>query len=190
MLFYSSTAQQMKKFISNSNVHFRKNMLKKMMTESIHDGAPDYPEFIMNWDSFVVGLGIAREVVVRFADTWGFKEIPESSMAKKYFDILPEVVWVDTLLASDTSLAKALLTKCVDDMSKQPLSHYLQANSVVHTNTNWDKALQKLVGTDFINTEHFGLMTSIASYLLDFAAKNSPFNDPTWNVILKYFQLL
>lgn len=185
LLFYTSTAQQLKKYLSNSNVHFRKNALKKMLTEGKHDGMPDYPQFVENWESLVNGLGITREALVRFADNWGFKEIPESTKTKRFFDILPEVAWIDTLLATDTPLSKALLTKCVNDMSAQPLSQYVQTNTVAHTNTSWDKALQKLVRTDYIGTGHFGLMTSFAGYLLDFVAKNSPFNDPTWDAILE-----
>ena len=185
LLFYSSMTQQMKLFISNPNVHFRKNILKKMMTENIHDGIPDYPEFIENWDSFVDGLGITRDVVVQFADNWGLKEIPETIMKKSYFDVLPDVAWIDVLLAANTPLAKALLTKCVDDMSSQSLSQFIQVNTGAHTNTSWDKALQKLIGTDYITTRRFGLMASMAGNLLDFVAKNSPVNDPTWNQLLE-----
>ena len=185
MLFYSSTTQQIKKYLSNSNIHFRKKVLKKMLTESKHDGQPDYPEFIENWEPLVSGLGITRDVVVRFADSWGFKEIPESIKTKRFFDILPEVTWIDTLLATVTPLAKALINKCVDDMSSQPLSQYVQANTVAHTNTSWDKALQKLIETNYISTGRFGLMASIAGYLLVFAARNSSFSDATWNALLK-----
>lgn len=185
LLFYSSTTQQLKKFLSNPNVHFRKNVVKRMLIDCKHDGTPNYPEFIENWESFVNGLGITREVIVRFTDNWGFKEIPESTKSKKYFDILPEVTWIDALLASDTPLAKSLLAKCVDELSSQPISHFVQANTVAHTNTIWDKALQKLIVTDYISTRRFGLMTSIACYLLDFAARRSSFSDATWNALLE-----
>ena len=185
LLFFSSTTQQMKKYLSYPNVHFRKNVVKRMLTDCKHDGAPDFPEFLENWESFVNGLGIAREIIVRFTDNWGFKEIPESTKTKRYFDILPDVAWIDTLLASDTPLAKSLLTKCVDDMSSQPISQFVQTSTADHTNTNWDTALQKLIETDYINTERFGLMTSIAGFLLDYVAKNRPINDSTWNSLLE-----
>ena len=184
VLFYTTTAQIIRQFLTNTNINFRRNLLKRMMEESVHDSTPEYPEFIENWQSLINYLGVTREVVVQFANSWGYKDIPEGTKAKKYFDFLGEITWVETLLATNTPLAKALIAKCVNDMSVQPITHYILVNTVNHANTSWDKALQKLVGTEYISTGTFGKMTEIASYLLDYAAKNGPITDTTWTTLL------
>lgn len=184
VLFYTTTAQIIKQYLNNTNIIFRSNLLKRMLEEKKHDSTPDYPEFIENWQPLVSNLGVTREVIVHFADSWGYKEIPEGTKGKIYFDFLSDVAWLDTLLAANTPLAKALITKCVVDMSAQPITKYIPANTAGHANTSWDKALQKLVGTEYISTNTFGQMTEIAVYLLDYAAKNGPITDATWNSLL------
>lgn len=184
VLFYTSTKNLIAEYVANTGIKFRGKLLKKMMEENKHDGFPDYPVFIENWQLLVTGLGVTRDVIVRFADSWGYKEISESIRAKKYFDILADVAWLDTLLEVKTALAKALIAKCVDDMSAQPITTYVMTNTVNHTNINWDKALQKLVGTEYISTNTFGKMTQLAGYLLDYAAKNGPVKDATWTTLL------
>ena len=184
VLFYTSTNKLIAEFIANTGITFRGKLLKKMIIEKKHDSSPDYPEFIEKWQSLVAGLGVTREDVIQFADSWGYKDIPDGTKAKLYFDILGEVTWIDSLLALDTPLSKALLVKCVADMSEQPITKYIQANTVSHANTNWNKALQKLVGTYYITIASFDKMTTIAAYLLDYVAKNSIFNDVTWEALL------
>ena len=184
-LFYTSTNKLISEYIANTGITFRGKLLRKMIIEKKHDSIPDYPEFILNWQSLVTGLGVSKEDVIQFADSWGYKNIPDETKTKLYFDILGEVAWIDSLLTVETPLSKALLTKCVADMSERPITKYIQANTVSHTNTNWDQALQKLVGTDYITTASFGMMTTIAVYLLDYVAQNGAFNDTTWETLLK-----
>ena len=184
VLFFSSTAQLFKKYLTNTNINFRRNLLKKMISEQRHDNVPNYPEFIENWQTLVSTLGVTKENIIQFADSWDYNEIPEHINAKKYFDVLGDASWIDALLTEETPLSKALLAKCVEDMSVQPITQFIAANTANHTNTNWDKALQKLVGTCYISTDKFGKMTDIAVYMLDYAAKNGPINDNTWNTLL------
>lgn len=184
VLFYTTTTQIFKNYLANTNIIFRRNLLKKMIIEQKHDNTPDFLEFIGNWQTLINTLGVTKENVIRFAESWGYKEIPEQIRAKKYFDVLGDAAWTEVLLAEETPLSKALLSKCVEDMSVQPITQFIAANTANHANTNWDKALQKLVGTDYIRTDMFGKMTEIAEYLLDFVAKNGPVNDVTWNTLL------
>lgn len=184
VLFYTSTNKLITEYIANTGITFRGKLLKKMIIEKRHDSTPDYLEFIEKWQSLVTGLGVTKESVIQFADSWGYKDIPDGTRSKLYFDILGEVTWIDSLLAVGTPLSKALLVKCVEDMSVQPITKYIQANTVFHANTNWNKALQKLVGTEYITIASFGMITTIAVYLLDYVAKNSPFNDATWETLL------
>lgn len=58
VLFYTSTTKLFKDYLANLNIHFRRNLLKKMIETKKHDEDPDYPEFIGHWQDFVSNLGI------------------------------------------------------------------------------------------------------------------------------------
>lgn len=183
--FYSTTTQLLIKYLANQNVSYRRNLLKRMLTEKRHDSTPDYPEFIEKWQMLVNGLGVTREEMVWFADNWGYKEIPEQEKAKSYFALLPDVTWIDILLNEKMPLTKALLDKCVSEMSEQGITQFLQINSVIHANTNWNIALKKLVDTNYISITKFRQMPNIAASLLEHAAKYGPITDVTWCKLLK-----
>lgn len=183
-LFYATTSQILKDYLTATNITYRSYLLKKMINECVHDGTSDYVEFIEHWQTLVDILGVDRATLVHFADSWGYKDIPEPAKEKQYFSLLAEASWIDILLAAKTPLADALLKKCVADMSVQPVTNYIQANTSSHANTNWDKALQKLIGTDYATSDTFRLMPDLAAKLLDYAAKNGPISDAAWKALL------
>lgn len=185
VLFYTTTADFIRLYLQNASVNYRRKFLVKMIGENIHDNHPDYPEFVENWQKLIDNLRISKEDMVRFADSWGYKSLSEDAQSKTYFDLLADVSWIDVLLSADTPLAKELLTKCIEELTKQNANQFVQPNTVVHTNTNWDLALQKLICTQYLNTSNLGNLSNLAIQLLDFAAKNSPFNDSTWIKLLE-----
>lgn len=182
--FYNTTAQLLQHCLSGTSVSFRRKLLIKMLNENRHDNNPDYPEFVENWQKLVNGLGVGRDVIVRFADSWGYKSLPNQTKQKSFFSLLVDVEWIDVLLASDTELAHELLNKCVDEMAKQSRDQYLQPNTANHTNNTWSRALQKLINTKYITQSSFGVMVDIAVSLLDYVARNSSFGDATWKQLL------
>lgn len=182
--FYNTTVQLLQHYLSGHNVSFRRKLLIRMMNENLHDSQPDYPEFVENWQNLANGLGVSKETIIRFADSWGYRLLPDQAKQKPYFNLLADVTWIDAMVATQTSLAKELLTKCVAEMSQQPKEQYLQANTANHTNSTWSQALQKLVVTDYITISSFDPLAEIAASLLDFVAKNSSFKDTTWNALL------
>lgn len=184
VLFYTSTKELISQYIANTGITFRVKLLKKMIIEKRHDDAHDYPEFIEEWPIIVTSLGISKEDMILFADSWGYKDISEQEQGKSFFTLLSDITWIDALLATDTPLAQKLLSKCVSEMSEQSINQYLQPNTSSHANTNWNKALQKLVDTEYITPDSFGLMAEIAANLLDWVARNNRIDDETWNVLL------
>ena len=182
--FYNTTAQLLQHYLSGTSVSFRRKLLIKMLNENRHDNNPDYPEFVENWQKLVNGLGVGRDVIVRFADSWGYKSLPNQTKQKSFFSLLVDVEWIDVLLASDTELAHELLNKCVDEMAKQSRDQYLQPNTANHTNNTWSRALQKLMNTKYITQSSFGVTVDIAVSLLDYVARNSSFGDATWKQLL------
>jgi hypothetical protein len=182
--FYNTTSQLLQHYLSGPNVSFRRNLLIRMMNENLHDSQPDYPEFIENWQNLANGLGVSKETIIRFADSWGYRLLPVQSKQKPYFTLLSDVAWIDALIAANTPLAKELLTKCVAEMAQQTRDQYLQTNTANHTNTIWSRALQKLIITNYITQSSFGVMVDIAVSLLDYVAKNSSFDDAIWKQLL------
>ena len=185
VFFYTTTKQLIADFSPNSNIKLRNALLKKMILECRHDSTPDYPNFIEKWPALVNTLGLGREVVVRFADSWGYKNISEQEKVKPYFTLLGDNTWIETLKKEDTPLARELLAKCVNDMAMQPISQYMQNDTVNHAASKWDQALQKLVSTDYLAPDSFIIISDIAIRLLDHAAKNGPIKDVTWNSLLE-----
>lgn len=183
VLFYTTTAQLLKDQLSYPNVIFRKNLLKKMLTEKKHDDNPNYVDFIEHWQDLVSQLGITRSVMIQFADSWGY-EFPESAKSKPYFTLLADVAWIDDLQVAKTPLAEDLLRKCVAEMAQQPIEQYLLPNNITHTSNSWSVALQKLIDTAYITHDTFGRMSEIAVRLLDYAAKTAPTSDPAWTTLL------
>ena len=184
-LFYTSTAQLMKDVVANRNLNCRKFAVKRMVEKKVHDGKAEYPEFIENWTNLVSILTVSKETMIAFADSWGVIEIPEQEKTKGFFTLLNDVSWIDALLASETPLAKALLEKCVNEMIDQNIGQFVQTNTANHTNTNWDKACQKLIGTKYLKATNLGTLNKLAEALLDFVARNTAFNDETWRALLE-----
>lgn len=184
VLFYTSTTKLFKDYLANLNIHFRRNLLKKMIETKKHDDNPDYPEFIEHWQDFVSHIGVQRQSLILFADDWGYKHISEQEQSKLFFNLLSDTAWIDALLAEDTSLAKELLSKCVAELIQQPNNQFVQANTVSRPNSTWSIALEKLIDTDYVTTTNLGNLTGLAASLLDYAAKNGSFNDATWNSLL------
>ena len=184
VFFYNTTAQLLQHYLSGTKVSFRRKLLIKMLNENKHDNHPDYPEFVENWQKLVNGLGIGRDVIVRFADSWGYISLPNQTKQKSFFSLLDDVAWIDVLHASDTELAHELINKCVAEMAQQTRDQYLQPNTANHTNNSWSQALQKLVATNYITQSSFGVMVDIAVSLLDYVARNSSFGDATWKQLL------
>lgn len=184
VLFYASTTSILRQYIQNVNVGYRRKLLVKMMNEGIHDGNPEYPEFVETWHILSSNLGVNKETIVRFADSWGYYSLSDQAKQKTYFNLLNDVTWIDVLIAANTPLSKELLSKCVAEMAQQPKEQYLQLNTASHTNSQWSQALQKLVGTGYITKSSFGPMVEIAASLLDYIAKNNSFSDPSWDALL------
>lgn len=184
VLFYASTTSILRQYIQNVNVSYRRKLLVKMMNEGIHDGNPEYPEFVETWHILSNNLGVNKETIVRFADSWGYYSLSDQAKQKTYFNLLNDVTWIDVLIAANTPLSKELLSKCVAEMAQQPKEQYLQLNTASHTNSQWSQALQKLVGTGYITKSSFGPMVEIAASLLDYIAKNNSFSDPSWDALL------
>ena len=95
------------------------------------------------------------------------------------------MVWIDTLLTSETEIAKKLLEKCVSEMTQQDVSQFIQSNTATRTTNNWGKALQKLIGTKYLKTANLGKLNNVAETLLDYAARNGAFNDEIWNQLFE-----
>lgn len=184
VLFYTSTNKLIAEYMANTGITFRGKLLKKMILEKKHDGNPDYSEFIEKWPTLVATLGVSKEEIIYFADSWGYKTQSDQEQSKSFFTLLNDVVWIDSLLTTGTPLAKEMLVKCVSEMSAQPISKYLQPGTATHANTPWNKALQKLASTDYVTADSFGLMTEIVAAILDWTARNNPVNDATWNALI------
>lgn len=184
VLFYTSTQKLFTDYLANTSIHFRRNLLKKMVEEKKHDSAPDCPEFIEHWQELVYNLGIDRKKLIQFADDWGYKHISEQEQSKSYFNLLSDVAWIDTLLEEDTPLAQELLTKCVAELTQQPIDQFVQANTFSHHKTSWNSALGRLIGTDYINSQNLGKLAELSTYLLDQVARHGAFNDPVWSCLL------
>ena len=184
VLFYTSTNMLIAEYLANTSITFRGKLLKKMILEKKHDGKPDDLEFIGKWQTLVGNLGVSKEDIIHFADSWGYKMLSEQEQLKSFFTLLTDVAWVDSLLATGTPLAKEMLIKCVSEMSAQPVSKYLLPGTATHANTSWNKALQKLASTDYVKADSFILMSEIVADILDWAARNNPVNDATWNALI------
>lgn len=184
-LFYVSTTQLFKMYLANKSVKYRGNLLKRMLTDNIHDDNPDYPEFIEHWDDIVRNLGVGKDVVIRFADNWGYKHISDQEKEKPFFTLLSDVNWIDTLIDSDTSLAEELVEKCVTELSSQPKRQILMANTSNIVNSNWGNAFQKLIGTDHIRKDNLGTLLEVAVDLLDFMARTGTALNGPWNQLLE-----
>lgn len=184
ILFYTSTTQLLKTVLSNRNINCRRLALKTMVLRKIHDSSPDYQEFIENWSSLVTILGIDQKTIIEFADSWGIESIPEQAKSKGYFSILRDESWIDALLEIQTPLAKDLIEKCVQELIAQDINLFIQPNTANHSSTNWSKALQKLIGTEYINASNMGNLNHVAEALLDYAARNGALNDTTWNTLI------
>jgi len=183
-LFYTSTAKLLKDVVANRSYNYRNLTVKKMIEKKVHDGQADYPEFIENWSNLVNNLSVTKEEILAFADSWGMKDIPESAKAKGFFTLLADVAWLDTLLESETEIARRLLEKCSSEMAVQDVSQFVQPNTANRTTNNWGKALQKLIGTKFLKTTNLGNLNNVAEVLLDFAARNGAVTNDTWNSLL------
>ncbi len=183
-LFYTSTQKLFTDYLANTSIHFRRNLLKKMVVERKHDSTPDYPEFIGHWQDLVNNLGVERKDLVKFADDWGYKHISEQEKGKKYFTLLNDAGWIDTLLEEESPLSQELLNKCAAELIQQPINQFVQANTFSHPNTPWNTALGKLIDTNYINAQNLGSLTELAAYLLDHVAQQGAFNDKVWSKLL------
>lgn len=184
VFFYTNTKQIISDYLKNCSIRFRSVLLKKMILENIHDNEPDYPEFVEKWQTLVNTLGLGKDVIVRFANHWGYKTVSEVEKGKNYFTLLGDVAWIDTLLKENTPLAQELLAMCVNEMSQQTINQYVLPNTANPTGSPYCQALQKLVATDYITSATFGIMNEIAGQILDFVAKSAVVNDTTWNTLL------
>lgn len=185
VLFYTSTTKLFKDYLANLNIHFRSNLLKKMIETKKHDENPDYLEFIEHWQDFVSNLGIQRKSIIQFADDWGYKHISEQEQGKSYFTLLSDIAWIEELLTEDTSLAKELLEKCVTDLTAQPQTQFAAANTANHSGNNWDVALKKLVSSPYITSDNMGNLNQLAVQLLDAVARTGITLDDSWNILLQ-----
>ncbi len=185
VLFYTSTTKLFKDYLANLNIHFRRNLLKKMIETKKHDGNPDYPEFIEHWQEIVSNIGVQRKDIIQFADGWGYKHISEPEQGKSYFSLLSDPAWIEVLLSEDTSLAKELLEKCVNDMAAQPQTQFAAANTANHSGNNWDVALKQLVTSPYITSGNMGNLNLLAVQLLDTVARTGVNLDDTWNSLLQ-----
>lgn len=185
VLFYTSTTKLFKDYLANLNIHFRRNLLKKMIETKKHDGNPDYPEFIEHWQEIVSNIGVQRKDIIQFADGWGYKHISEPEQGKSYFSLLSDPAWIEVLLSEDTSLAKELLEKCVNDMAAQPQTQFAAANTANHSGNNWDVALKQLVTSPYITSGNMGNLNLLAVQLLDTVARTGVTLDDTWNSLLQ-----
>ena len=185
VLFYTSTTELFKDYLANLNIHFRRNLLKKMIETKQHDSAPDYPDFIEYWQDLVSNLGIQRKSIIQFADDWGYKHISEQEQGKSYFTLLSDIAWIDELRAEDTSLAKELLKKCVTDLIAQPQTQFASANTANHSGNNWDVALKKLVSSPYITSDNMGNLNQLAVQLLDAVARTGVTLDDSWYNLLQ-----
>lgn len=185
VLFYTSTTKLFKDYLANLNIHFRRNLLKKMIETNKHDDNPDYLEFVEHWQDFVSNLGVQRKSIIQFADDWGYKHLSEQEQGKNYFTLLSDISWIEVLLAEDTSLAKELLEKCVTDLTAQPQTQYAAANTANHSGNNWDVALKKLIASPYITSDNMGNLNLLAVQLLDAVARTGVVLDESWNTLLQ-----
>lgn len=185
VLFYTSTTKLFKDYLANLNIHFRRNLLKKMIEINKHDDNPDYLEFVEHWQDFVSNLGVQRKSIIQFAEDWGYKHLSEQEQGKNYFTLLSDISWIEVLLAEDTSLAKELLEKCVTDLTAQPQTQFAAANTANHSGNNWDVALKKLIASPYITSDNMGNLNLLAVQLLDAVARTGVVLDESWNTLFQ-----
>lgn len=183
-LFYTTTTNLFKEIIANPNINCRRKVLIKMLKECKHDSTPDYTEFIQNWENLREILGVEYKEIIHFADSWGVKQLSEEERTTIFFQLLPNT-WIDALMANQTTLTKALLEKCVMDMTVQSQTQFADANTANHTGNDWDMALAKLIGSSYINSGNMGNLNQLAVQLLDAVARTEVTLDDTWNNLLQ-----
>jgi hypothetical protein len=185
-LFYTTTAELLKKVISNRTVSQRRVLVAKMINDLRHDGKPsDYPEFIEMWSELSSLLQVSKEQVIRFADAWGLRTIPEQTQKKDIKTIFNDATWIDALLVAKTPLSDVLLKKAVEDMTKQPATQFATANTAKHTGNYWDSLLKKLIGTPYVFAGNLGVLNQLAVQLLDGVARGLQVsNDACWLALL------
>lgn len=185
-LFYTTTAEILKKVIVNRTVSQRRVLVAKMVNDLRHDGNPsDYPEFIEKWQELSSLLQVNKEQVVRFADAWGMKSIPKDTKQKAINTIFLDVSWIDALLKVKTPLSEALLKKAAEEMTAQPVAQFAAANTANHSNSYWNSLLKKLIDTPFISAGNLGTLNQLAAQLLDTVARGDQTdNDVCWMKLL------
>lgn len=185
-LFYTTTAELLKKVIENRTVSQRRVLVAKMINDLRHDGkSSDYPEFIEKWKDLSSLLQVSKEQMIHFADAWGLKTIPDDSRQKAINTIFNDAAWIDALLAVKTPLSDALLKKAVEEMTEQPSTQFAPANTANHTGSYWDSLLKKLIATPYVNAGCLGNLNQLAVQLLDAAARGSQIsNDACWLELL------
>ncbi len=183
-LFYTTTTKLFKDIIANRNINCRRKLIIKMVKECKHDNTPDYAEFIQNWEPLRAILGVEQQEIILFADSWGVKQLSEGDMSKNFFQLLPNT-WIDALLANQTTLVKALLEKCVTEMTAQAQTQFAVANTANHTGTDWDEAFKKLIASPYITSGNMGNLNQLAGQLLDAVARTGVALDESWNNLLQ-----
>lgn len=183
-LFYTTTTKLLKDVIANRTINCRKKLVQKMVKDCRHDGNPDYPEFIQNWENLRVILGVSHKESIMFADSWGVKDIPESKTSETFFALV-NVSWMDALLANETPVSKSLLEKCASELINQGINQFVQSGTQNHTGTDWDTALVKLINTGYISSLNMGTLNRLAEYILDYVARNGQTSDACWTALLQ-----
>lgn len=185
-LFYTTTAEILKNVIANRTVSQRRVLVARMINELRHNGTPsDYPEFIEKWNELSSLLQVSKEQMIRFADSWGVKTIPEGTQQKAINTIFNDVAWIDALLEAKTPLSDALLKKAVDEMTAQPAVQFAPANTANHTGSYWDSLLKKLIDTRYVSSGGFGSLNQLAVQLLDAVVRGLQIsNDACWTALL------
>lgn len=183
-LFYTTTTKLLKDVIANRAINCRKKLVQKMVKDCRHDGNPDYPEFIQNWENLRVILGVSHKEIIMFADAWGVNTIPESKTSEAFFALV-NVSWMDALVANETPISKSLLEKCASELISQRTDQFVQSGTQNHTGNEWDTALTKLINTDYISSSNMGTLNRLAEYILDYVARNGQTSDACWTALLQ-----
>ena len=181
-LFYTTTAEILKKVVANHTVRQRRVLASKMVNDLHNDGQfGDYPEFIEKWHELSSLLQVTKEQLIRFTDAWGMKVIPEVTNRKSINTIFNDAAWIDALLVEKTPLSDALLKKAVKEMTAQPAVQFAPLNTASHTNNYWDLLLKKLIDTPYISADNYGTLNQLAAQLLDAVARGAQIStDACW----------
>ena len=186
MLFYIDTMSLMKACITHPQKYLHK-LGKNIILNKKHDSNPkdDQWEWVKDWQVAISNCGIQKADIIAFASEWGY-QLSEKEQKAPIMGLLGQPDWVEVLLQDPISaLANSLLEKLVTELKERPISDFIAVGTLNHTNSYWDKALSRLIYTDYIPNTENGKFKELVVTIIQYAAKNHKVDDPVWREVLE-----